>query len=164
MTMAIHPFPPDIGKPVIQYITHPNGPRIHPLDSHTWDILWDLIRENHEAAHIDANLMVDRQSLERCNPSVWVLWHEGRAVGYCAHIIGPHLFTGEQTATCAAIYVRPAHRDKVRKMLDHIEEDLRSDGVTVINYSVPHLSKAGAFFERIGYECAELVMRKRISP
>jgi GNAT superfamily N-acetyltransferase len=127
-----------------------------------WGMIDHLISENHDAAGIDAPLHLNRAALERCNPSVWILWHEGAAVGYCAHIVGPHLFTGEQTATCAAIYVRPAHRDKVRKMLDDIEADLRAGGVVVINYSVPHLSKAGAFFEHVGYECAELVMRKRI--
>ena len=141
-----------------------HGVKLHPLDDFTWDILWDLIRENHEAAGIDANLMVDRRALERCNPRVWILWHDGQAVGYCAHIVATHLFTGEITATCAAIYVRPAFRDKVRKMLDHIEADLRAGGVVVINYSVPHMSRAGSFFEAIGYECRELVMCKRIQP
>lgn len=140
----------------------PHGTTRARLSESTWSGLWDLIRENHEAAGVDANLMVDRQSLERCNPSLWILWHEGSAVGYCAHIIAPHLFTGEMTATCAAIYVRPAHRAKVRKMLDTIEADLRAGGVVVINYSVPHMSRAGSFFEAIGYECRELVMCKRI--
>lgn len=132
------------------------------LGSMAWDALHPLIEENHKAAGIDGPLCYNRDALEKCNPVVWVLFLDDKPVGYCAHIVGPHLFTGEQTATCAAIYVRPAHRDKVRKMLDHIEEDLRAGGVVVINYSVPHLSKAGAFFERIGYECAELVMRKRL--
>lgn len=130
----------------------------------SWVGLAPLITENHAAAGIDAPIRVDRERLEACDPWLWVLWHEGRAVGYCAHIVAPHLFTGEITATCAAIYVRPDHRGKVRGMLDHIEADLREAGVVVINYSVPHLSKAGAFFEHIGYRCAELVMRKRIQP
>ena len=129
-----------------------------------WITIDRLITENHAAAGIDAPLALNREALFHVNPSVWVLWHDGQAVGYCAHVVGPHLYTGEMTATCAAIYVRPAHRGKVRGMLDHIEQDLRAAGVVVINYSVPHLSKAGAFFEYIGFECAELVMRKRISP
>lgn len=127
-----------------------------------WLHLEPLIRENHTAAAIDAPLHLLFDKLEQCKPRVWILWHEGHAVGYCAHIVAPHLFTGEMTATCAAIYVRPNHRARVRKMLDHIEADLREAGVVVINYSVPHLSTAGGFFEHIGYRCAELVMCKRI--
>lgn len=130
----------------------------------SWVGLSQLMAENHAAAGIDAPMCVDRERLEACNPLLWMLWHEGESVGYCAHIVAPHLFTGEMTATCAAIYVRPDHRARVRKMLDHIEADLREAGAVVINYSVPHLSKAGVFFERIGYEYAELVMRKRIEP
>ena len=152
----------DLRDGIAPTVTPIRGVREQVLDGVAWDILWDLIRENHEAAGIDANLMVDRQSLERCNPSLWILWHEGQAVGYCAHIVAPHLFTGEMTATCAAIYVRPDHRAKVRGMLDHIEADLRKAGAVVINYSVPHMSRAGSFFEAIGYECRELVMAKRL--
>ena len=158
------PWFPNNGR-CIEYDIEPrHGLYGHPLNGETWAILEPLIRENHTAAGIDAALRLDFRKLEACNPRVWILWHEGQAVGYCAHIVAPHLFTGELTATCAAIYVRPDHRAKVRRMIADIELDLCEDGVAGINYSVPHLSKAGAFFEHVGYGCTELVMSKRLEP
>lgn len=140
-----------------------SGIHREPVTPEFFRLLHPLMEANHAAAGVDAPLNLDLWLIQGMQPRVWVVWHEGRPVGYCAHIVAPHLFTGELTATCAAIYVRPNHRAKVRKMLDHIEADLRAADVAVINYSVPHLSKAGAFLEKfMGYRCAELVMCKRL--
>lgn len=120
-----------------------------------------LIRANHAAAETGAPLAPDWWQLARMGLWLWVVRVDGRAVGYCAHVVSRHPFAGEQWATCAAVYLDPAHRGLVRQMVRQIERDLAGQ-VAVITYSVPHLSRAGAFFEAMGYPCAELVMQKRL--
>lgn len=93
---------------------------------------------------------------------LWIVRIDGEPVGYCGHIVAPHPFFGETWATCAAIYIRPAHRVLARRLIRQVEDDLAGQ-VAVISYSVPHLSNAGAFLETVmGYECRELVMGKRL--
>lgn len=145
-----------------QHIGHVPHGTIRAALKKSWPGLTQLMIENHAAANINGPMCINREQLEACNPLLWILWDHGQAVGYCAHIVAPHVFTGELTANCAAIYVRPAYRANVQFMLDKIEQELKEQGVTLINYSVPHMSRAGSFFEAIGYECRELVMYKRL--
>ena len=133
------------------------------LTLQTIDALRDLVKLNHDAAIPDQPLEPDWDALARIRPWLWVAQEGAKAVGYCAHILtASHLFTGEKFSTCAAIYMLPAFRAYVPRMIAQIERELRQEGVQVINYSVPHMSRAGAFFEVIGYECTELVMTKRV--
>jgi hypothetical protein len=133
-----------------------------PLTSTLASELRPLMAENHQAAGIEAPLSPDLWAIQAMQPRLWVVRDEGRAVGYCAHVIQPHPFFGELWASCAAIFVRDTHRRMVRPMVQQIERELRGDGVKVIGYSVPHLSRAGAFFEAMGYGCAQLVMERRL--
>lgn len=138
-----------------------SGIHQEPLTPDLCRLLRPLMEANHAAAGVDAPLDPDLWLIQGMQPRVWVVWHEGRPVGYCAHIISPHPLTKEMHATCLAIYVDPAHIWKASWLLHRIERDLGAD-VAVLAYNVPHLSRAGSFFESKGYDCRELVMAKRI--
>lgn len=136
---------------------------LHPetFDAQSWALLLPLIRENHAAAGVAVPMNVDLDLLRRCNPLLWILWDRGVPVGYCAHLLSPHIFTGELTATCCAIYVRPPWRMQVRSMLAIIEGDLVARGAVVINYGVPAESRAALMLGRRGYTLSEVAMVKR---
>lgn len=136
--------------------------RREPLTSQLAAELAPLMAENHAAADTGAPLAPDLWLLQAMQPLLWIVRVDGRAVGYCAHFVQPHPFFGERWASCAAIYLRPEHRGMTRRLVAQIEAELQRDGVRLVSYSVPHLSRAGSFFEAIGYDCRELVMAKRI--
>lgn len=121
-----------------------------------------LIEANHHAASPLTVLRPDWWTLVKMRPLFWVVLCDGVTVGYCAHLVQTHVFFGEKQAVCAAVYLRPEHRARARGMIRQIERELTDEGVSSISYSVPHWSRAGAFFEAIGYECAELIMVKKI--
>lgn len=149
----------------LEYITKPMPTCICPevLTVELIDRLRPLMEANHAAAGIDAPLNPDLWLIQGMQPRVWVAWHEGQPVGYCAHIVSPHPLTQEMHATCLAIYLEPAHRAKARALVKRVEHDLAGT-VAVIAYNVPHWSKAGAFFEHksMGYHPTEIVMSKRM--
>ncbi len=133
-----------------------------PLTIALFDELRPLIEANHKAANVDGPLDFQPWVLQGMQPQVWVVRDDGKAVGYCAHIIAPNPITAERWAVCLAIYVDPKHRALARALVKQIEHDVRGD-VVVVTYSVPHLSNAGAFLEVVcEYQCRELVMAKRI--
>lgn len=89
---------------------------------------------------------------------------DGFAVGYCAHAAICNHGTGELHAVCLAIYLEPAHRDLAKALVREAEAAAKAAGCASIQFNVPHLSKAGAFFETVmGYQCMELVMGKRLA-
>lgn len=133
-----------------------------PLNDRLIAELGALIEANHHAASPLTTLQPDWGTIIKMRPLLWVVRCDGVAVGYCAHLVQTHVFFGEKHAVCAAIYLSPEHRARVRGMIGQIERELTAEGVSSISYSVPHLSRAGAFFEAIGYECAELIMVKKI--
>ena len=136
---------------------------IETLTSELIKELAPLIEANHRDAAKHERLCPDWDALIMLPLVMWVMRDGGIPVGYCAHFIHQHVyFTGSKKANAMAIYVRHSHRGSVARFIDHIEQWLRADGVTTINYSVPHHSRAGSFFEAIGYECTELVMTKTI--
>ena len=83
-------------------------------------------------------------------------------VGYVAHAALINQSSGEIEAKCLAVYVEPQHRTLALRLVSASEEAAMAAGAKTIVYSVPHLSRAGAFFEAVGYRCAELVMEKRL--
>lgn len=122
-----------------------------------------LITANHAAVVPDTLLAPNWVIIEAMSPQLWVTRINGYAVGYCAHLVCQHVFTGDLQANCAAIYVMPHARHLTRLMIAQIERELTQQGVRTISYSVPHRSRAGSFFEAVGYECTELVMTKRVT-
>lgn len=85
---------------------------------------------------------------------------DGLAVGYCAHAAIRNHGTGLLNAVCLAIYLDPSHRSLARSLVARAEEYAKAAGCAAISFHVPHMSRAGAFFEAIGYDCAELVMMR----
>ena len=145
------------------YVLSSTSIQQEPLTAELWHELRPLMLANHEAASIDAPFNGDFLLIQTLNPNIWVVRVDGEPFGYCAHVVGSHPFTGEPWAVCLAIYLDPAHRGMAKRLITQIEQDLAGE-VAVINYSVPHLSNAGAFFETVmGYGCMELVMCKRLS-
>lgn len=124
--------------------------------------LTPLTQMNHRAAIPGMELELDWWALVKMPMlKLWVMRSRGQAVGYCAHAVMRHVFTGQRQATCMAIYVMPVYAGSVAQFIREIEVWLVADGVTSISYSVPHGSRASCFFERAGYDCSELVMTKR---
>lgn len=138
-----------------------SGIHREPLTPDLCRLLRPLMEANHAAAGVDAPLDPDLWLIQGMQPRVWVVWHEGRPVGYCAHIISRHPLTQEMHATCLAIYIDPAHRPRAFQLIRRAEADLAGH-VSLIAYNLPHMTEAGVFFERMGYDCRELVMAKRI--
>lgn len=133
-----------------------------PLTLALWAELQPLIHANHAATGSEAPLAVDSWTVQGMAPFLWLVRVDERPVGYCAHAVQAHPLYGEKWATCIALYVDPAHRMLVRSLIARVEADLAGERVACISYGVPHLSRAGAFFEAIGYPCMELVMGKRL--
>ena len=86
---------------------------------------------------------------------------DGVAVGYCAHAAIVSHSTGNLAAVCLGIYLDPAHRAMAKALVREAEAHASAAGCQTIEFAVPHLSNAGAFFETVmGYGCRELVMAK----
>jgi hypothetical protein len=137
--------------------------KLEPLAHEVITELSALIEANHRDAAAHQKLGPDWWTLVKMPLKLWVMRDDGAPVGYCAHWVQPHLFfSGEMQATAMAIYVLDASRGHVAQFLRYVEQGLLEYGVKTINYSVPHLSRAGAFFEAIGYNCTELIMTKRV--
>lgn len=86
---------------------------------------------------------------------------DGVPVGYCVHVAMANHVTGERGSSCLAIYLQPAHCALARGLVREAERLAVEAGCVTISFGVPHLARTGAFFEAIGYECAEVVMQKR---
>lgn len=136
---------------------------IEPLTHGLIHEMRPLIDANHRDAAGHERLLPDWMGLVALPLVLWVMRDEGQPVGYCAHLVQPHMyFTGSKKANAMAIYILDSHRGSVPKFISHIEQWLLADGVASINYMVPHHSRAACFFEAIGYECTELVMTKQL--
>ncbi len=140
---------------------------IETLTSGLLEKLRPLIAENHAETGSDQRLaplddaFLGLQSaglLRMCVARV-----DGDIAGYCAVALAPCHISGELAASSVAIYVSPAQRALAAPLVRFAEADARAGGACSLCFHVPHLSRAGAFFERIGYDCTELVLTKRFA-
>lgn len=135
-----------------------------PLTSTVKAELYDLARANHAATGHPGPFAPQWETFAELDASgalcLLVARVDGVPVGYCVHAATIGHVTGEMCALCLAVYLDPAHRVLARPMVRAAETLAREAGCTSVTFAVPHMSRAGSFFEAIGYECAELVMRK----
>lgn len=126
-----------------------------------------LASAHHEEATPDQPLAIDWPMLQGMADAgslhVVVATHDDQVVGYCLLAVAPHPFYGETWATQLGLYVTPEHRGALSlRLIRHVERAMADAGAVVLSHAVPHLSRAGALFEALGYGCRELVMVKRI--
>lgn len=148
-------------------LTNPATIQREPLTSTIKAELYDLARANHAAAGHPGSFSPQWDTFAELEARgalcLLVARQDGVPVGYCVHAATHNHATGELQAMCLAIYLDPAHRALARSLVRQSERMAREAGCGAITFAVPHLSNAGAFFETVmGYECAELVMRKRL--
>ena len=127
---------------------------------------FDLARANHKATGHPGPFAPQWDTFAQLEGDgalcLLVARHDGRPVGYCVHAAMTNHVTGELVAYCLAIYLDPAHRTLARALVREAERMAKLAGCVTITFSVPHMARTGAFFEAVGYDCAEIVMRKTL--
>ena len=150
----------------MQTLTNPVAIQREPLTGTIKAELFDLARANHAASGYPGPFAPQFRifaELEKAGALCLIVARvDGVPVGYCVHAATINHVTGELHANCLAIYLEPEHLILARSLVREAERLAREAGCVAVTFAVPHLTRTGAFFEAIGYECAEVVMCKRL--
>ncbi len=137
-----------------------------PLNPDIVTELKHLIVANHAevgGAPLDPQWMTLYQMHVNRALKLFVVYVDGVAVGYCAHLVTVHPLHGELWSHSVAVYLVPAWRRLARRLVEEVEAALKADGVAWVAWGVPEGSPGLRMLRRLGYGMPEVTLRKRVA-